>query len=331
MKLKKMFVFLIICMFFLVGCGKNNREDVLKKLTKKIEEANSYHLQGVLEIINNENSYLYDVDVAYLKENNFKVDLKNQTNNHEQIILRNPDGIYVLTPSLNKSFKFQSEWPYNNSQSYLLQNLLNDIKNDSNCTLEENDNGYMITTTVNYSNNKELVKQKIYIDKDINIYKVEVLDNSDIIKLKMDINQIDYNCDYNEETFKFDNNMNVSLQESEDIAVSKIDDIIYPMYIPQNTYLSTQDKVSVNGGERVILTFSGDYPFMLIQETVNNEENVISVYGEPLQLAETIGILDDTSITWISDGIEYYLVSNSLDTDQLIDVANSMTVAAIEK
>ncbi len=331
MKLKKMFVFLIICMFFLVGCGKNNREDVLKKLTKKIEEANSYHLQGVLEIINNENSYLYDVDVAYLKENNFKVDLKNQTNNHEQIILRNPDGIYVLTPSLNKSFKFQSEWPYNNSQSYLLQNLLNDIKNDSNYTLEENDNGYMITTTVNYSNNKELVKQKIYIDKDINIYKVEVLDNSDIIKLKMDINQIDYNCDYNEETFKFDNNMNVSLQESEDIAVSKIDDIIYPMYIPQNTYLSTQDKVSVNGGERVILTFSGDYPFMLIQETVNNEENVISVYGEPLQLAETIGILDDTSITWISDGIEYYLVSNSLDTDQLIDVANSMTVAAIEK
>ena len=40
------------------------------------------------------------------------------------IILRNSEGIYVLTPSLNKSFKFQSEWPYNSSQTYLLQTLL---------------------------------------------------------------------------------------------------------------------------------------------------------------------------------------------------------------
>lgn len=97
MKFKKIFLLSIICMFFLVGCGKNSREDVLKKLTKKIEETNSYHLQGILEIVNNENSYLYDVNVAYLKENNFKVNLKNQTNNHEQVILRNSEGVYVMT------------------------------------------------------------------------------------------------------------------------------------------------------------------------------------------------------------------------------------------
>lgn len=51
-------------------------------------------------------------------------------NNHEQIILRNKDGVYVVTPSLNKSFKFQSEWPYNNSQVYLLQSIVDDIKDD---------------------------------------------------------------------------------------------------------------------------------------------------------------------------------------------------------
>ena len=36
--------------------------------------------------------------------------------------------VRVLTPSLNKSFKFQSDWPYNNSQVYLLQTLLSDIQ-----------------------------------------------------------------------------------------------------------------------------------------------------------------------------------------------------------
>ena len=161
--LKKMF-FLLICVLFFTGCGKDSNYDVIKDLTKKIEDINSYHLSGVLEIINNENSYLYDVDVAYLKDNNFRVSLKNKTNNHEQVILRNSEGVYVLTPSLGKSFKFQSEWPYNNSQSYLLHNLLNDINNDSEYGFESNDSGYIITTKVNYSNNKELVSQKIYMD-----------------------------------------------------------------------------------------------------------------------------------------------------------------------
>ncbi len=326
--LKKMF-FLMICVLFFTGCGKDSNYDVIKDLTKKIEDINSYHLSGVLEIINNENSYLYDVDVAYLKDNNFRVSLKNKTNNHEQVILRNSEGVYVLTPSLGKSFKFQSEWPYNNSQSYLLHNLLNDINNDSEYGFESNDSGYIITTKVNYSNNKELVSQKIYMDKDKNINTVEVMDSNNLVKLKMVINDIDYNSNYTIDDFNLDNNMTVSIDV--DDTISQLTDIVYPMYIPQNTYLSTQDKVSIDGGERVIMTFAGDYPFMLIQETVNLDNSIISISGEPLQLSESVGVIDETSITWIDDSTLYYLVSNTLDKNELIDVANSMTVAAIQK
>lgn len=329
MRYIKYVLFLFICLVLFTGCG-HSESDVLKDLSKKIDGLNSYHLSGVLEIINNENTYFYDVDVSYLKDNNFRVSLKNQTNNHEQIILRNSDGVFVLTPSLNKSFKFQSEWPYNNSQSYLLHNILNDIKNDSDMVFESNEDGYIITVKTNYSNNKDLVKQKVYIDKDNNIKVVEVLDNSNNIKMKMTINSIDYNYDYNEYYFKLDNNMSV-FSESSDIK-SVIDSVLYPMYIPQNTFLSGQDKVSLDDGERIIMTFSGDYPFMLIQETINrNDDLMLSVSGNPYQLVDTVGVLDDSSITWINDGISYYLVSNSLDQNQLVEIANSMATAAIVK
>ena len=329
MRYIKYVLFFFICLVLFTGCGRSE-SDVLKDLSKKIDGLNSYHLSGVLEIINNENTYFYDVDVSYLKDNNFRVSLKNQTNNHEQIILRNSDGVFVLTPSLNKSFKFQSEWPYNNSQSYLLHNILNDIKNDSDMVFESNEDGYIITVKTNYSNNKDLVKQKVYIDKDNNIKVVEVLDDSDNIKMKMTINSIDYNYDYNEDYFKLDNNMSV-FSESSDIK-SVIDSVLYPMYIPQNTFLSCQDKVSLDDGERIIMTFSGDYPFMLIQETINrNDDLMLSVSGNPYQLVDTVGVLDDSSITWINDGISYYLVSNSLDQNQLVEIANSMATAAIVK
>ena len=330
MKFLKKIVCLCFCILLFTGCGKDNSDSVVKDLTKKIEGIDSYHLSGVLEIINNENSYLYDVDVAFLKENNFRVSLKNQTNNHEQIILRNDEGVYVLTPSLNKSFKFQSEWPYNNSQSYLLHNLLNDIKNDNEYGFEVVDNGFVITTKTNYSNNKDLISQKIYLDKDKNISLVEVLDSNGLVKLKFTINDIDYNSNYDFDYFKLDNNMSVGSIIDDDI--SHLNDIVYPMYIPQNTFLSSQDKVSVSSGERVIMTFSGDYPFMLIQETVNpTDDSILSVSGEPLQLCDTVGVIDESSITWINDDTLYYLVSNSLDQNQLIEVANSLTVASIQK
>ena len=83
--------------------------------------------------------------------------------------------MYVLTPSLNKSFKFESEWPYNNSQVYLLQSLINDINNDKSLSFEEKEDKYVFTTEVNYPNNRTLIKQNIYLDKKLNLKEVHVL------------------------------------------------------------------------------------------------------------------------------------------------------------
>lgn len=213
----------------------------------------------------------------------------------------------------------------------MLHNLLNDIKGDTDYTLEENDDGFIILTNVNYSNNKELVKQKIYIDKDVNIYKVEVLDHNDLVKIKMNISNLTYNNDVDVDYFKLNNYISVSSDMEREMMVSTIDDVLYPMYIPQNTYLSSQDKILKENGERIILTFAGDSPFMLIQETITYNNDVVSVYGEPYHLVDSVGILGETSVTWFNDGIEYYLVSNVLNQDELINVANSLTVSLIEK
>lgn len=97
MKKLVLFSFILLGCFFLTGCKKYGEKDVIKDFKKMVEKTNGYNIKGELEIINNEDSYLYDVEVAYKKNDMFKVDLKNKVNNHEQIILRNSDGVYVLT------------------------------------------------------------------------------------------------------------------------------------------------------------------------------------------------------------------------------------------
>lgn len=330
--MKKYFLYglFILGCFLIVGCGKYGEKDILKDLSKKIEKTDGYHLTGELEIINNEDSYLYDVEVAYQKSDNFRVSLKNKTNNHEQIILKNEEGVYVLTPSLNKSFKFQSEWPYNNSQSYLLQTILKDLQQDNERVFEEQNDNYIFTTKVNYSNNANLVKQKVIFDKDLNIKEVQVLNSNDQMQMKMTFASIDYKATYDNTYFTLKGNMsNVSTQTTS----KTLDSIIYPMYIPENTALTNQEKVATEDGERIILTFSGDHPFMIVQETAKVAEDLLTIpmYGEPYIVTGTVGAMSDSSITWVNNGVEFYVVSDVLNSNELLQVANSISVASVSK
>lgn len=321
-----LFVFMVI---MLSGCGSKGEKDILKNLSKKVD-VEAYYLDGKLEIVNNEDSYQYDVEAAYQSKNNFRVSLKNKVNNHEQIILKNEEGVYVLTPSLNKSFKFQSEWPYNNSQSYLLQTVIQDLKNDENLGFEENNDGYIFTSTVNYANNPNLVKQKVYLDKDLNIKEVIVLNNEDVMQMKMTYNSIDYKATFDDSYFTLKGNMsNVDTNTTS----KSLDSIIYPMYVPANTYLSGQEKVMVEDGERVILTFNGDSPFMVIQETIKPTEELLTIpmYGEPYIVTGTVGALSDSSVTWVNNGVEFYVVSDVLNTNDLLQVANSIGTLPVGK
>ena len=331
--MKKIFIFctLLLSLCFFTGCFGSKSDDVISSFKKSVDKTKAYHVTGELEIINNDESYLYDVEVAYQDDDYFRVSLKNKINNHEQIILKNDKGVYVLTPSLNKSFKFQSDWPYNNSQTYLLQTLVKDIDNDENRIVEVTEDNTIVTTTVNYSNNKNLVNQKIYFDKKGNLMKVEVLNKDNNVKIKMTYRDIDYKANYDSNYFDLDSNMKINSNTEQ--TLSEIDDIIYPMYMPENTYLTSEDVISLDNGERVILTFSGDKPFMLIQETVNVDETAITipVYGEIEWTGDTLGIMTDNTVNWISNGIEYYAVSETLESSELLEIVNSISVMPVGK
>ena len=249
--------------------------------------------------------------------------------------------VIVVTPSLNKSFKFQSDWPNNNSQVYLLDSLLKDIKNDEERVFEETNDGYIITTKVTYPNNTNLVKQKITLDKDLNFKTVEVLDSNDIPQMIMQFNSIDLKANFDDNFFDLDsiieqidmdeNNNSGTEEETEESNV--IDDIIYPLYIPTGTSLVDKEKVAKTDGERIILTFEGDNPFMLVQETLSycDEFETIPMYGEPEIIADSVAADSDSSISWISNGIEYYLTSETMKQEDLLSVAKSISALPVGK
>ena len=255
-------------------------------------------------------------------------------------ILRNNQGIFVITPSLNKSFKFQSDWPYNNSQVYLIQSIINDIVNDKDRNLTISDSNYIFTTDVNYPNNRKLVKQIVTFDKDLNLKSVNVVDENDTSQMKMLFQTINLSPDISNDTFDLnkimgnsENNNQPENDPNNSQTTSTLDDIIYPLYIPIGTVLTNSEKVNKTYGERVIMTFEGEKPFLLVEETASIEEElaIIPTYGEPYLLIDTVGALTDNSITWSSNGIDYYLVSNVMSQQELIDIARSVSAIPVMK
>ena len=369
----------------LCGCGKS--DNVVKKFQNKIEKADNYILKGNMSIVSNEDTFTYKVEASKSKEGYYKVSLINQTNNHEQVILKNKDGVYVVTPDLNKSFKFQSDWPNNGSQSYLIDVLLNDVVNDDKVHVEKD----YIQCKVNYPNNNTLYSEKIYLDKDYGVKKVEVLDQDGNVKITLNVNSINYKAKFNDEYFSLEglisedeikdeqdnidkknttttkkNNgettttttttkvgdatntttttttTKVQSEENNDIKENNnntseentsniLKDIIYPLYVPQNTHLSTEDTISTDNGNRAILTFSGDSPFVLIEEVSRrfDELEIIPVNGDPLIMSDCIAALSNNSLYWTSNGIDYYLSSNSLDGKELMTIAEGLTGTSV--
>lgn len=329
----------IFCVVCLTGCGKETKKTMLDKLSNKISKTSGYKLEAEMELINNEDSYKYDVTVSYKKKDNFRVSLRNKTNNHEQIILKNTDGVYVLTPMLNKSFKFQSKWPYNNSQSYLLQSVLNDMKKDSKLSMKKKGGNYVFTSKVNYKNNANLKYQEVTVDKNLNIKKVIVYDKDKNPGIKVVFKMADMKAKFNKNYFVLEENMEAfndeenEMEEETEEEASILDEAVYPMYLPEGTYLETEKTVDLDAGSRIILTFAGDTSFMLVEETAKKEDEmaVIPTSGDLDIFRDSVAIIGETSVSFISGGIEYYLVSSDMSSSELVNVAKSISVMPVSK
>src|SRR5699024_407852 len=80
-------------------------------------------------------------------------------------------------------------------------------------------------------------------------------------------------------------------------------------------------------GKRVIMTFEGEKHFTLIEEKRTAAPALSEpkeVEGDIVNLGHSIGVLGDNAIEWSADGIYFYLASEELTKEELIDVAQSV-------
>ncbi|WP_066187462.1 LolA family protein [Gracilibacillus timonensis] len=323
----------IILSLVLAACGEKSQENVVEKLEEIAEDLTSYQSQAMMTLETGKEEQVYLVEVSHQKDDLYRVLLKNEQDEEgSQIILRNNDGVFVLTPALNKSFKFQSEWPSNNSQPYLFQSLIQDIINDSDAQFKTTENYFVFETKTSYENNSNLPFQTIYFDKKTYTpVLVEVMDQDKNPLVKVEFSSFEIDPELPDNTFDMETNMTSSIFGVPVMAQDELPSQLKVLYPSEHfgSELVEENQMDTENGKRVMLSYQGEKNFTIIQETLDvyPTSAVVpeTVSGNPVDLGFTVGAFSENSIEWHHQGVNYFLASEELTKEEMREVARSMS------
>jgi outer membrane lipoprotein-sorting protein len=358
---------LFCTILLLSACGTDSQEKVLKKVNGKWADANGYELNATMEIKSGGDPKKYDVTVWHTKPDFYRVEVVESGKDVSQMIVRNADGVFVVTPTLNKMYKFQSDWPKKNSQAYLIGALAEDLAQDKNLVMKEEDKAYIFEAATRNSYKNSMPHQVITVDKKTMLptsvvimndvkeeqiritfkniklgvqhaakeYAVEQFTESDETKGEQATPSEKDNKDNKDNKDGKESTNNPNGNEEKQAVSAEAENKFqthYPVVNIENTKMVDEKVIRESGTDRVILTFDGDKPFTVMQQPVTKEAAMLPVSspGDPVDLGFTIGAITDTSISWEKDGVEFFVASSKLTREEMVQVATSMTIGSMK-
>lgn len=320
----------IMLLLVLSACGQKSQADVTAALKKKLSDLQGYKAQATMTLYAGDKPSTYNVDIWYKKPGFYRIHLKNANQQLSQMILKNKEGVFVLTPQLNKSYRFQSDWPKNGSQWYLYESLVTDILNDPGPSFQTGDGTYVFKTKTNYKHS-DLKTQKITLSQnDLKPISVKIMNGDNKVIVDMRFKNITFDPSFDNGAFDLQKNMtSAKLEGSPTVKTggkSSAFTVLYPTNLPAKTTMSAK-KVVTDGSKKYVLQYTGARPFTLIEQKSESWSDTVepaTVSGQPVNLDFAIGHMTKNSISWTYDGTDFFLASKDLSQPQLVSLARSV-------
>lgn len=314
----------LILSLILSGCSLG-ASDVVSDLKKELKNVKAYSAEGILTIKTSSQPQEISVQVFYLQPHLYRVELNNKQKNIQQVILKNEDGVFVISPHLKKSFRFQSDWPENSGQVYLYQTVLQSIIADEKRNYEEEENGYRFEVAVKTPLNQNWNRQRVVLDKKYQPQLVEVLNENQEVVVTMKFTKFEKEKKLDKKMF--DTERNIPKEEPKPTIGTPHDlKTVTPSYIPTGTKLIDSQSIQTPEGPMVLMRYKGKNSFTLIQRLPKAMETHLPLESQPITLHQSIAVFTDIrenkKLTWHQDGVEFELVGN-LPLEEMVKIANS--------
>ena len=340
--IKRILVILVIVGLLVFGVVKlvqNKSSNVEKNALETLEKLDSYYMEASMDFYKGEDTRSYIVKVSYQKADEtdlFRVSMYDKAINQEQIIIKNQDGVYVLTPALNQAYKFKGDWPLNGHKPYLYQSMIETMQGT--CDISKLDDGYLVTSTPDFKNMPSWSRQEMKMTKDYKPEWVHIYDNNNDVAVKISFTKVEFNPTFAENYFEVDANMSEARNNLTESSSSIIKDLpLYPVNADVDASLKEVSNITINSCTQVMLTYSGKQGFTILEGKANSHEELVveEIDGEIVDIYGTLGYVTSNAninkLYFVQNGISYLIYSDSESVATLVEVASGMEYVEAEK
>ena len=334
--IKKIIAGLLVIGIVVLACFKifSNNDTSRKDLKKIGEELTSYHMEANMDITNaNDDIRKFYVNVDYMKGevDHFRISLIDKEINQEQIMIRNSEGVYVLTPKLNQVYEFKGDYPLNTPKPYLYHSIIQEIEKD-NYEAKKTTDGYIINAKTEYKNHPSWNKQEIKLSKDLKPVWVNIYDSNNNLVVAINFIKVEFNIGMDKALFDVEANIKKSKEEV--VSTSKqVEELpLIPKVDENKTSLKEQTEVVIDGNKMYILSYTGDINFTLVQKDIKANDVLDSkvVSGELVSMYTGVGFYENKTLTFIIDEREFQIYSPSLTVSEMLEIVSSMQVEVVK-
>lgn len=318
--------------FGFIKLANNKNSNVEKNALETLQSLESYYMEASMDYYKGEDSKSYTVKVSYQKdqqENMYKVCMYDKSINQEQIVIKNKDGVYVLTPALNQAYKFKGDWPLNGHKPYLYHCMVETIQQT--CDISKLDDGYLITSTPEFKNMPSWARQEMKLTKDYKPIWVHIYDNNNDVALKVGFSKVEFNPTFSENYFCVQDNIEQSRNNLETTTSSTFEDLpLYPVNCDVEAALKEVSSIVVNSTSQVMLTYTGKENFTIVEQVVSasKEYQEQEINGEIVDIFGIYGYFVSNSninkLYFTYNGVSYQIYSDCVDVDTLLEIASGM-------
>ena len=319
----KKIIMCALVLLCLTACGKKDNKNYKEELLNYSSELKEYNLKAQMTVVKDEGEIAFDIVVSYLSPNYYKVRLQNKRNNNIQVIVKNNDGVFVITPEMNKQFKFNSDWPLNSSHAYLYQSIIKDISNDNATTIMTDNENYIITSVVNNKTNAKYKTQKTTFNKKTNAPISNIIyDSQDKPIVKVEFKEFNAEPKLKESDFNVESiNTAIRLELAEGVTNGVLTECV-PTFMPNGYEL---DKSVIEDTYTVFKYKSEEnvYTITCVATEVSKVLTVGREFMDVVLLENSFVFVNEKSLSFYQDNLFVSIYNDNFNLEEATLIANS--------
>lgn len=319
---------LFLSMMLFTSCERGKK--VVEDFPSVVSKVESYKVTGKLESMFPSGTKESLVTVYYKKPNYYRVEVDNPALSEKQIVIKNDNGVEILLPSVNKSFKVKSSWPLNSSYPYLFQSLTKDIVSDETKTKEKDENFTTLNVktkmfeTANPTDEKIIFNNKTGYPEEVYVYD----ENHNLVS-KFIYEKIEVDIEIEDKLFDTTKTLESLNEYYQELVETFVRAITYPTYYPVDSSLE-EEVIKGSLIKTAIMKFDGSNPFTIIQQYLTRSDIPTTSYidGDIYIMGGNISVINMNTVFFYEQGVEYTIASNSMPVIEMIKTGDSLLLGS---